>query len=482
MKREGINETTLIQFGGAIKALSDDGDTMKIGGYLVQFTSPDYHDSSPQRDYFDKDTDFCIDPSGAKSATYYHHGLNPTLKTRQLAPSRLTIDDVGVWFEGELNLRERYEAKIAQMVKMGKMSLSSGTAVHLVQRTPVVNSKGVKTNHIDYWPLGLDASLTPTPAHPTLSVQALKSVAVEELGKDIFKESGALKAAGPFKFCSTQLNLTANHAEMIREWAKENIPDEALAEGGREEDPHITILYGLESDERAPIQKLASGFGPIRANIGAVGIFESEGYDVVFCSVESPDIFRLRGRLETLPHTSTHPEYKPHITLAYVKKGMGIVFKDKYLWIEGDSEMVFDSFNLSDKNGELQPISTNAKAAAKSLDDLTESLPDGLSFDDHSTKVLAAAEELVGRAEALATKRCVDGRRWSAEKFQGLTELAGGLKAASEAVGNLAQAHAPRDLEAEVQKLSIEIDDLEISFMQQQMRLVDLLPRTLTQN
>lgn len=81
----------------------------------------------------------------------------------------------------------------------------------------------------------------------------------------------------------------------------------------------------------------------------------------------------------------------------------------------------------------------------KHLTELTELLPDGIGFEAHSTKVLAAVEEFVERSESLKTIRCErDGRRWSAEKYQSLTEFASGLSQAADAIKAMAEAHAPR--------------------------------------
>lgn len=168
-------EDTVINFGSEIKALStaEDG-TVTVGGYLVVFGSPDEHDATPMRDYFTKSTDFDIE-DGDKTTVYYHHGLDPTLKARKLGTGTLSIKDAGVWFEAQMRSRDEYEAKIMAMVKAGKLGLSSGTANHLVERERVGQA-----HHIKRWPLGLDASLTPTPGEPRTVCMSLKALMDEE--------------------------------------------------------------------------------------------------------------------------------------------------------------------------------------------------------------------------------------------------------------------------------------------------------------
>lgn len=158
---------TLIFHGGAVKALGDG----RIGGYLVRFTGPD--DPDLEGDYFDAQTDF---GGATRSTVYYQHGLDRTLKTRKLGLADLRTDEFGVWAETQLELRDEYEKFIYGLAEAGKMGWSSGTASHLVEREPIG-----KAWHIKHWPLGLDASLTPTPAEPRNAALPLKSFVPAEL-------------------------------------------------------------------------------------------------------------------------------------------------------------------------------------------------------------------------------------------------------------------------------------------------------------
>lgn len=153
-------ENTTINFGGTIKALG----AGIIGGYLVKFTDPDHPDL--EDDYFDAETDF---GPHEKSQVYYQHGLDEALGVKRLGSryakglADLKIDDVGVWIQHQLDLADEYEAALYELTQMGKMGWSSGTASHLVRRE-LKSGTGRKAYHIKTWPLGLDASLTPTPA------------------------------------------------------------------------------------------------------------------------------------------------------------------------------------------------------------------------------------------------------------------------------------------------------------------------------
>lgn len=162
---------SLVWFGDTVKALSDDG---KVGGYLVKFSDADNPDLAG--DFFTKATDF-VDMFG-QSAVYYQHGLDPTLGRKMLGIATLKMDDVGVWAETQLNLRNAYERAIFSMAKKGKMGWSSGTAPHLVERESV---EGKASSFIKRWPLGLDASLTPNPCEPNAKAIPLKSLEAQPL-------------------------------------------------------------------------------------------------------------------------------------------------------------------------------------------------------------------------------------------------------------------------------------------------------------
>jgi phage gp29-like protein/2'-5' RNA ligase len=134
------------------------------------------------------------------------------------------------------------------------------------------------------------------------------------------------KGANKHAYASTQLNFGPEAATAIR-WLAAKIPDDALAEDGREDKPHCTILYGLHEDVPEPVMEVVRGFGPITLRLGKTECFETPEYDVVYIAVESLMLKELNAAMRaTLPHTMTHPEYVPHVCLAYVKSGMGKQF------------------------------------------------------------------------------------------------------------------------------------------------------------
>jgi len=69
-------------------------------------------------------------------------------------------------------------------------------------------------------------------------------------------------------------------------------------------------------------QKIA-GHGRIEATLGKMSVFENDKYDVLKVDVTGESLHDLNGKLSELPNEQTFPEYKPHLTIAYLKKGEG---------------------------------------------------------------------------------------------------------------------------------------------------------------
>ena len=95
---------------------------------------------------------------------------------------------------------------------------------------------------------------------------------------------------------------------------------------GIQENPHVTILYGLhEGVTEEDVKSVFEGFtGSINIEVDGIGVFENKDYDVVKFNV-NPDgaLQELHDKLSEFPNSNSFPDYKPHITIAYVNKGTG---------------------------------------------------------------------------------------------------------------------------------------------------------------
>lgn len=128
-------------------------------------------------------------------------------------------------------------------------------------------------------------------------------------------------------YASTQVNITGAVAAQVFDVAT-GIPDDALTGQGREDKPHVTVKYGI--DPSVTIEELRKVVGPRAAGsltLGPTAFFAAPDYDVVFLTVDSPDLVALnKAIVDAVKTTATHPNYVPHLALAYVESGRGHEF------------------------------------------------------------------------------------------------------------------------------------------------------------
>lgn len=106
--------------------------------------------------------------------------------------------------------------------------------------------------------------------------------------------------------------------------------DESLDNFGIEDEPHITLLYGLHNDVTLKDVKSVFDKESIKIKLDGISLFENDDFDVVKFDVsKTKDILEANEKLTKFPHTNSYPDYKPHATLAYVKKGKGKKYIDK---------------------------------------------------------------------------------------------------------------------------------------------------------
>jgi HK97 family phage portal protein len=141
-----------------------------------------------------------------------------------------------------------------------------------------------------------------------------------------------VKADGPHKFASTQVNLPPDIATAMLKLGR-SIPDDELAEEGRETEPHVTLKYGLHSDDPTDVRDALVSEPPITLTLGNLSLFpatDNHPFDVLKLDVESEDMHRLNAKLRaSVEHTEKNPDYHPHATIAYLKPGMGQKYMGK---------------------------------------------------------------------------------------------------------------------------------------------------------
>lgn len=170
-------DEALFYFGDTLKALDDKG---RVGGYAVRFTDKDHRDS--YGDYFTKDT-YLGAHDGDGVDVLFHHGM-PLYSTRRMSeeqkkafeafrnhifssPTKAKKDEIGLFVEVVLDMRDDYEKAVYGLAKAGKLGWSSGSTWHMVKRT--------NDGEITRWPI-IEVSLTPQPAEKLNKVVTLKSL------------------------------------------------------------------------------------------------------------------------------------------------------------------------------------------------------------------------------------------------------------------------------------------------------------------
>lgn len=92
-------------------------------------------------------------------------------------------------------------------------------------------------------------------------------------------------------------------------------------EKGREEESHITVKYGLQTNEISELRGVIFGFGVVRVTLGVVSRFEN---DVLKIEVESDDLAELNKLIsDNFECKDSFPVYTPHLTIAYIQNGAG---------------------------------------------------------------------------------------------------------------------------------------------------------------
>jgi len=143
-----------------------------------------------------------------------------------------------------------------------------------------------------------------------------------EAGPDLYKDVDSFASGQDFDLCSTQINLPAAVAARIQKY-QQQIQTADLADHGLETEPHITVKYGIHHDDPESIRQIIEGAGPFRIRLGKLSVFEgTHDGDVLKVEVESPELRLLNKKIGTgVDVTDTHPEYNPHVTIAYLKPG-----------------------------------------------------------------------------------------------------------------------------------------------------------------
>lgn len=268
-----------VYFGDSVKATELENGNVKLAGYLIRYGDPTQPDLTG--DYFTSQTDF---GDAVKSDGWFNHRMPVKYKKKrmmydqQLPDVKLIKDDVGVFAEIIIGARNEYEKMLADLGLKGMLGWSSGTAPHLIDRKP-----NGKATEITRWKLGLDASLTPTPAEHRNMVIPLKSLFSDnESEADTASEAEAAQDTAPIEPISDankpnkesikmndekvveQPTLTPEDAKLIaKQAADEAVKAYRASEPAINEDQtHVTVV---EDPADRPFKSIAENLAAVKA-------------------------------------------------------------------------------------------------------------------------------------------------------------------------------------------------------------------------
>ncbi|MHA1833225.1 MAG: 2'-5' RNA ligase family protein, partial [Candidatus Baldrarchaeia archaeon] len=129
---------------------------------------------------------------------------------------------------------------------------------------------------------------------------------------------------------------------------------------------HITVLFGVRDNIKDTIQQVFDKHRPVQIATNRIHYFSSDpNYDVAVVRCESKELTKIHDELKNkLENQETYPDYKPHVTIAYLKKGERL---DDNAQV-GNISWEIDSMDLSTSDGKLEKISALAIPIRESLD------------------------------------------------------------------------------------------------------------------
>lgn len=145
-----------------------------------------------------------------------------------------------------------------------------------------------------------------------------------------------LQKSGSYDYSTVQLVYPENVNKEILDFIDQVDPEDVYTDSeikGKEDYPHVTCLYGIK--DKGPDKFNPEGLEVRSVNWLGLSQFASDTnpYDVLIIKVEKSqelqDLFDYCN--ETYPdNANSFPDYVPHTTIAYVKKGKASKYIDKF--------------------------------------------------------------------------------------------------------------------------------------------------------
>jgi 2'-5' RNA ligase len=159
----------------------------------------------------------------------------------------------------------------------------------------------------------------------------------------LVEESSAVRS---YSCLMLDCKFLANHlAEIQSHIDPDDVYDDELGHG-LENEPHITVLYGLHTQQASDVFGKIE-FKPCQFTIKGISSFNNEKYDVLKFDIESKDLRKYNKQLcDLLPYTNKYTDYKIHSTIAYLRLGMAKKYKSLKCNLKG-KPLTSDTFMFS---------------------------------------------------------------------------------------------------------------------------------------
>jgi 2'-5' RNA ligase len=198
-----------------------------------------------------------------------------------------------------------------------------------------------------------------------------------------------------------------NWNKLLQKISPDIIYNDETKQFGLETNPHVTILYGFTGGKEIAeqIKEITErAKTAIKVKIKSISKFEGDEFDVLKFDVESDILTKLNKIFsDNFENVNDFPDYHPHITIGYIKKGnlnnTVIDLKDKNLFLESNSfsfSLAGTKKSIKWNNSKIENLIKGGKGDYAVIDNFEiDSLLDGLKVESEHTDNISEALEIV---------------------------------------------------------------------------------------
>lgn len=153
--------------------------------------------------------------------------------------------------------------------------------------------------------------------------------------------------SGPYEYGCVMLYFDFDETQLTNTIDDNDIYDDGSGKYGKETEPHVTLLYGLHSNVTPQIvQQILDNihFGDIQLTNPSV--FENGEYDVLKFDADGRGLREANSMLMRLPNSNEYPDYKPHMTVAYLKRNRWEAYTNRFRDLQFNVTPIFAIYSV----------------------------------------------------------------------------------------------------------------------------------------